>query len=658
MSKFFSLLLFVPLLLPLNGVRAESSPDFQDPFNLEQNLQALMIEGRKTQAALNAVQAALSEVTSQVTDLSEKLDRKQRLRSLAVIGTPHEVFHKAFLSFKANQFAEASEGFADFVALYPNHKLTGSAQFYLGESYFQQHKYAPAAREFQTLLTSFEGNKHEEEAKQRLTTVANTVSDSITVTYAAPVFTSAPASVGFVDMSTISVPKVLPAQIQQLLEPHVAPPVSQGNSLPNRTTKTPTDTGADSATATVSATTLDPAILKAQTTSTRDLVIENPSFTPAPEVPEAYEAFDWQTPVRDVLLTSVTVEGKDSDPHWVRAEAVDHLPTLIRRGAGNTASGSGSEEVIPLISNNTGRLLSALSTTTLQSGAGIVFGKVAAGWSVRLAGRAERPVFLNQQNLSVSSQQMDGERYFAFLNVEPGAHLLYLVNHEGVEEGAVGVTSLEGVASYMNLTHISQIKVSGRVYDGSDSKVQTLSSVDVRVLGSVSARTQSDSSGGFSISNVLSVGDYPLYLETDSLNGYTHRYQVSPDQASSLVLYRLAVKQIQSWLSQLEGNISPESGMIVAAAPNLVSERGDGAGLIANVSSMASNPALKPEVYTLSADGSLQVSQPLDTYNSRFFSIQVPEGPVEVKVTDPHGRVAWSQIFMASPSVVNVVGPF
>lgn len=362
------------------------------------------------------------------------------------------------------------------------------------------------------------------------------------------------------------------------------------------------------------------------------------------------EAFDWVTSVSNAVVTQMTFEGSESHSFWVKAEAPEHIPTWIRRN-------SNPEEAIPLISNNAGRLLSKMAGATLQTEAALVFGKVPSGWSVRLSGRSERPLFLNAQNQTVSSQQVEGDRYFAFLNVEPGAHLLYLLNKSGTEVGAVGVSALTGSASYLNLNAISFIQVKGHVYDGSEAYVKPMVATDVRVLGSVTTHTQTDETGSFLIDHVLSVADYPIYLETDAQNGFTHRYQVSPATAAQLALYRLNEKTIQAWVSQLEGSISPESGLVVAAAPNLVSGAGANAKLSPAVHSLAASPTLRPEVYTLAGDATLQVSKPLDLENSRFISVQVSEGPIEVSLLDAKGSAAWSEIFMASPAVINMIGP-
>lgn len=364
------------------------------------------------------------------------------------------------------------------------------------------------------------------------------------------------------------------------------------------------------------------------------------------------EAFDWISPVSSGYQAYVSKELGHSTGGWIVSQAQDHWPTLSRRVTAG----------VPLISRNTSKLLSALSGAALQNEAGIVFGKIPAGWSVRLSGRSERPVFLNERNQTISSSNLEGERYFAFLNAAPGAHLMYLADSAGSEEGAIGIAVIGGVATYADLTQIKKTTFTGRVFDGSDVNSRSLSGVTVRVLGALNTHAETTRSGRFTIENVLTVGDYPVYVETDGTSGYTHRYQFSPNKLKDATLYRLSENAIQTWIMQLEGAISPDSGIVIAAAPGLFKGQSAKAKLAPAVQSLAPNPTLRPEVYTLSSAGQMQVGQALDAQNARFVSVQVPEGPAIARIIDSEKpsdqNLLWSEMIMASPAVVNIVGPF
>jgi hypothetical protein len=360
------------------------------------------------------------------------------------------------------------------------------------------------------------------------------------------------------------------------------------------------------------------------------------------------EAFDWSTPINLGTSTQFTNEAAEaSSSGWVKSEALDHWPTFARSSVTN----------VPLISNNAAKLLAAIGGSTLQSETGIVFGKIPTGWNVRLSGRAERSVVLNFNNQTVAPQSSDGDRYFAFLNAAPGAHLVYLVDASGVEQGAVAIASLGRTSTYIDLSQLTHATLQGRVLDGSNASGRPLANVTVRVLGKSSAVTQTDSRGQFQISNILTVGSQPLFVETDAADGHTHRYQLKPDQLSSVTLYRLDGHSIEEWLGQLEGAISAESGLIVAALPGQIASAGDGAHLQAAVRALDPSATLQPEVYTIDPSGQLEVHAPLTNRSNRLISVQIPEGPALVSLTDPSGQATWSEIVFSSPGVVNLIGP-
>jgi hypothetical protein len=364
------------------------------------------------------------------------------------------------------------------------------------------------------------------------------------------------------------------------------------------------------------------------------------------------EAFDWVTPVSGGTKSYVSKEAGSQNGAWLLTQASDHWPTLARRASAS----------IPVISRNTGKLLSAMAGASLEAEAGIVFGRLPSGWTVRLSGRSERPIFLNARNQTISPSSVEGERYFAFLNVAPGSHLVYLANRNGVEEGAVGIAAVGGVATYIDLTSIHKVTVTGKVLDGSDVHSRPMAGASVRVLGALATHSETNRSGQFTIDNVLTVGDYPVYVETDLNGAYTHRYQLSPTQLRNTVLYRLSPSAIQTWTNQLEGAISPDSGIVIAAVPKIAASASAHSRLTPVIQSLASNPTLKPEVYTLSSSGQMQVGQSLDAQNVRFVSVQVPEGPAVAKIVDAEKptdkTLIWSEVIMVSPAVVNIVGPF
>lgn len=62
---------------------------------------------------------------------------------------PQELYDKAQAELKEKKYAEARETLEKFLKAYPKHKLSVSARFWLGESYFGEKKYGDAIVEFE-----------------------------------------------------------------------------------------------------------------------------------------------------------------------------------------------------------------------------------------------------------------------------------------------------------------------------------------------------------------------------------------------------------------------------------------------------------------------------------------------------------------------------
>jgi tol-pal system protein YbgF len=62
--------------------------------------------------------------------------------------------------FQSRNYPDATLEFSAFVDQYPDHPLAGSAQYYLGESYFKQKEYKLAARELGRVITTYDRSPH------------------------------------------------------------------------------------------------------------------------------------------------------------------------------------------------------------------------------------------------------------------------------------------------------------------------------------------------------------------------------------------------------------------------------------------------------------------------------------------------------------------
>jgi TolA-binding protein len=79
-----------------------------------------------------------------------------------------ETFRNAMILFKTEKYPEAVLAFSEFIGKNPNHILAGSAQFYIGESYFKQKEYKIALQEFHQLLKSYDRSTHVPDTLSRM----------------------------------------------------------------------------------------------------------------------------------------------------------------------------------------------------------------------------------------------------------------------------------------------------------------------------------------------------------------------------------------------------------------------------------------------------------------------------------------------------------
>jgi TolA-binding protein len=77
-------------------------------------------------------------------------------------------YRQALILYTAQKYPESALGFSGFLDNYPDHALAGSAQFYVGESYFKQRDYKRAITEYRHVLTSYDRSPHVADALHQL----------------------------------------------------------------------------------------------------------------------------------------------------------------------------------------------------------------------------------------------------------------------------------------------------------------------------------------------------------------------------------------------------------------------------------------------------------------------------------------------------------
>jgi tol-pal system protein YbgF len=80
----------------------------------------------------------------------------RQLATLPPSATPQDAYDMAYGYVLHKDYALAEQAFRDFVGKYPNERLVPDAQYWLGESLFQQQRYRDAAESFLGVSTKFE----------------------------------------------------------------------------------------------------------------------------------------------------------------------------------------------------------------------------------------------------------------------------------------------------------------------------------------------------------------------------------------------------------------------------------------------------------------------------------------------------------------------
>ena len=84
-------------------------------------------------------------------------------------------YRKGMILFDAKKFPEAVLAFSEFLEQFPDHVLAGSAQFRIGESYYQQRELKLALAEYQRVMTSFDRSPHGADSLARIIEIADTL---------------------------------------------------------------------------------------------------------------------------------------------------------------------------------------------------------------------------------------------------------------------------------------------------------------------------------------------------------------------------------------------------------------------------------------------------------------------------------------------------
>ncbi len=354
-----------------------------------------------------------------------------------------------------------------------------------------------------------------------------------------------------------------------------------------------------------------------------------------------------------VCRRSISYEGARGNQSrwWEVRESTSHWPTLTWQ---KEADAFLDQSRIPMLSFNTVKLLSAISRAEAQLSAGIVFGEIPAGLEMSLSGRADAPTYFDRNMKPIASSDVTQARYFAFLNVAPGNPLLYVSSRSGTQSAAISILVQAGHGTYVSVPLPKLIKIKTRIYDANSARPRGLSALSVQVIGQEGRTAVTNTQGQFEITDVVTFGDHPIYLDVaPNEQSFKHRYRLSPNEVTNKNLFYFSEQTVAHWVSQLEGGVSPMSGLIVGAVSRLEQEK----DATLRIGSLEKKTLLSPEVYALSANDELVADPKLGRGQVRFMGVQISEGANIPSIFNSAGEMIWSELVIAQPGVINVVGP-
>ena len=381
-------------------------------------------------------------------------------------------------------------------------------------------------------------------------------------------------------------------------------------------------------------------------------------------MPFASDPFDSNLTV-GVQLRELTKEDAN---RWVRASSPGYWPTLEYRAYQNCIEDPSAK----LVSQAGIHLLARVAGMRVQPSMGLVIAKAAAGWNAQLSGRAERPIVFAIKptgRVSLKPEELlvnDGfERFYVFLNVAPGAHLLHFQQLTRVgsgQTGAIGIPVVESHLTFVNATDARVVKFNGRVVRGEYRTVEPVAQATLRPWGaSENATTQKD--GGFQFSSIATFGNYPTQLDVDFRDGYTHRFQIMVQDAQKAkdptLLFVFGRARVRAWVEQLSGGLSPLTGMVIGAAPALVTKNTQDKGdpIYPSISTLEGDSLVKPEMYTLGLRDHLQVQTSLTINSPRYAGFSLPEGIHLIELLTGSKVIQASRMVFSSPGVIEVLAP-
>lgn len=335
--------------------------------------------------------------------------------------------------------------------------------------------------------------------------------------------------------------------------------------------------------------------------------------------------------------------SKNANGHgWVKMEIENHFPIIAHYPQ------PGSDQVL-LMDDNSVALMAIKAGVQFSKESGMVMGTVPSGYRVEFSGRTDEVQYLELQS----------QKYFFILNVDPGAGVIELVSEKNPEEVAsVFVPVVKGVISYLSLKTPESTDLKIQIQKD-DSKKTDVSGLVI----SLSAQTQihgiTNESGLAELKKVPLISGYPIYVDSESkLNGsksYQYRYElVTGSKDGTYRLKQFTEKSIHKWLKQYKGKLSKQSGMIIG---NYSRKKLGGFKnhYFPKAVDLTNEDGNHSRTMSILWNDQLSETEPLEGDLPRFMSLQLEEGLTQLNIINDNNKIVQSTLIPVSPRVINVV---
>ncbi|MBI4822978.1 MAG: tol-pal system protein YbgF [Nitrospirae bacterium] len=138
----------------LKEIQALRGKHDEDKHSAENSLKEAMKEVALLKAKLDEIDKALSTYKERLTVVEEK--QKKAEKPIADPLPDEEKLYKEALDiFNEKKYNEAREKFSSFLKSFPAHRLSGNAQFWIGETYYGQKDFENAILSYEEVMKKF-----------------------------------------------------------------------------------------------------------------------------------------------------------------------------------------------------------------------------------------------------------------------------------------------------------------------------------------------------------------------------------------------------------------------------------------------------------------------------------------------------------------------